>query len=181
MKGVKYFFTIILFLFLFFSKSNLAFAENCVCDGNQNVTQNNCDTGKYPICGGRGSNVVCSCHDNLPTATPLNSPSLRGTRQNNLCGDGVSVKTVLGCVPVEMGALIEWLLPYIFGIAGGIAFLLMIFGFFLLSTSQGDPKKVEGAKATVTSAITGLLICIFAIFILRLIAVDILHIPGINK
>ena len=79
-----------------------------------------------------------------------------------------------------MNAFIEWLLPYLFGIAGGISFLLMIYGFILMGTSQGDPKKVEGAKETVTSAITGLLVCIFAIFILRLIAIDILHIPGIN-
>ncbi len=175
MKGVKYFFTIALFLSLFFSKSNSVFAESCVCDGNRNVTQNNCDSGKYPICGGRGSNIVCSCHDNLPTTVPS-----EGRRQNNLCDDGVSVKTVLGCVPVEMNAFIEWLLPYLFGIAGGISFLLMIYGFILMGTSQGDPKKVEGAKETVTSAITGLLVCIFAIFILRLIAIDILHIPGIN-
>ena len=69
-----------------------------------------------------------------------------------------------------------------FYLSFGIAeeFLLMIYGFILMGTSQGDPKKVEGAKETVTSAITGLLVCIFAIFILRLIAIDILHIPGIN-
>ncbi len=75
----------------------------------------------------------------------------------------------------------EWLLPKFFSIAGGIAFLLMVYGFILMSTSGGDPKKVEGAKETITSAITGLLLCIFALFLLRLIAVDILHIPGINK
>ena len=49
-----------------------------------------------------------------------------------------------------------------------------------MSTSGGDLKKVEGAKETITSAITGLLLSIFALFILRLIAVDILKIPGIN-
>jgi hypothetical protein len=50
----------------------------------------------------------------------------------------------------------------------------------LIATSSGDEKKVQGAKETITSAITGLLVSIFALFILRLIVVNILHIPGIN-
>jgi hypothetical protein len=99
---------------------------------------------------------------------------------NNLCADGVSVDTALGCVPVQMDKFIAWLLPYLFGIGGGIAFLLMIYGFILMTTSNGDPKAVEGAKETITSAIIGLLICIFAIFLLRLITIDILKIPGIS-
>lgn len=99
---------------------------------------------------------------------------------NTLCANGVSVDTALGCIPVEMNKFIAWLLPYLFGIGGGIAFLLMIYGFILMTTSNGDPKAVQGAKETVTSAIIGLLICIFAIFLLRLITIDILHIPGIS-
>jgi hypothetical protein len=91
------------------------------------------------------------------------------------------INTALGCIPVEMGPFVQWLLPKFFSIAGGIAFLLMIYGFILISTSGGDPKKVEGARETITSAITGLLFSIFSLFILRLIAVDILHIPGISK
>lgn len=92
----------------------------------------------------------------------------------------IGVDTALGCIPVEMDKFIAWLLPYLFGIGGGIAFVLMIYGFILMTTSNGDPKAMQGAKETITSAIVGLLICIFAIFLLRLIAVDILQIPGIS-
>jgi hypothetical protein len=55
----------------------------------------------------------------------------------------------------------------------------MVYGFFLMSTSQGDPKVIQGAKETITSAISGLLVSIFAVFLLRLIALDILKIPGL--
>jgi hypothetical protein len=89
------------------------------------------------------------------------------------------INTALGCVPVEMDKFIAWLLPYLFGISGSIAFLLMVYGFFLMSTSQGDPKVIQGAKETITSAISGLLVSIFAVFLLRLIALDILKIPGL--
>ena len=89
------------------------------------------------------------------------------------------IDTALGCVPVEMSQFIPWLSRYIFGITGGIAFLMMVYGFFLMATSSGDPKAVQGAKETVTSAITGLLVSIFGVFILRLIALNILVIPGL--
>lgn len=90
------------------------------------------------------------------------------------------VNTALGCIPVKAEDFMVWLLPYVFGIAGGIAFLLMIFGFIKMSTAKGDPKEVQGARETISSALMGLLVSIFALFILRLVAVDILHIPGIN-
>lgn len=90
------------------------------------------------------------------------------------------IKTALGDIPVEIDKFGPWLLQIIFGIAGGIAFLLMVYGFILMATSSGDEKKVQGAKETVTSAITGLLVSIFALFLFRLIAVDILQIPDLN-
>lgn len=102
---------------------------------------------------------------------PVNNPDINNPRVN----------TAFGCVPVEIKAFVEWFLPYLLGIAGGISFLLMVYGFVLWATSEGDAKKVAGAQETVTSAVTGLLVCIFGLFILRLVAVDILQIPGITK
>ena len=90
------------------------------------------------------------------------------------------ISTALGCIPVRMDSFAAWLLPFIFGIAGGISFILMVYGFISLALSQGDPKAVQGAQETITSAITGLLVSIFSIFLLRLIAVGILKIPGLN-
>ena len=86
----------------------------------------------------------------------------------------------MGCVPIEITAFINWLTGWIFGIAGGISFLLMVYGFIKLSVSGDDPKAMQGAKETITSAITGLLISIFCGFILRLLLINILHLPGIS-
>ncbi len=102
---------------------------------------------------------------------PANAPDISNPRVN----------TAFGCVPVEMGRFVEWFLPYLLGIAGGVSFLLMVYGFILWATSEGDAKKVAGAQETVTSAVTGLLVCVFGLFILRLVAVDILQIPGLTK
>jgi len=90
------------------------------------------------------------------------------------------INTALGCVPVAADKFVAWGLPYVFGIAGGISFLLMVYGFIVMATSAGDPKAVAGGRETVQSAIIGLLVSIFAIFLLKLITINILHIPGIN-
>jgi len=93
------------------------------------------------------------------------------------CGSDY-VDTGLGCVPTTVDGFIKWFLPVLFGISGGISFLLMAYGFIMVAMSGGDEKKLQGAKETITSALTGLLVSVFALFILRLIAVDILKIPG---
>ena len=113
----------------------------------------------------------------LSLAIPVNAAASKAFCQT---GSDPQVDTAFGCVPVKIDGFVAWLLPYMFGVSGGIAFLLMVYGFVLLTMSNGDPKKVAGAQETITSAITGLLLSIFALFLLRLIAVGILKIPGIN-
>jgi len=149
----------------------------CTCKSvnNANVlVKNNCVSPKVPVMYiDISANDGCRCACEKVTTPP-------DRLESSLCADLVSVNTAFGCIPVQMDKFIAWLLPYLFGIGGGIAFLLMIYGFIMMTTSNGDPKAVQGAKETITSAVIGLLICIFAIFLLRLITVDILKIPGIS-
>jgi len=93
--------------------------------------------------------------------------------------DGNGISTAFGCIPYDPSGFAAKFIQILFGIGGGIAFLLMVYGFILVATSSGDEKKLQGAKETITSAITGLLISIFALFLFRLIAINILKIPGI--
>lgn len=93
--------------------------------------------------------------------------------------DGKSgVWTAVGCLQTTSGEFVTQLLQVGSGIAGGIAFLLIIFGGFKMMMSAGNPEKMNEAKELITSAIVGLLFIIFSVFILRLIGVDILGIPG---
>ncbi len=48
---------------------------------------------------------------------------------------------------------------------------------FQITTSSGDPKRLQAGKELLTSAIAGLLLLILSAFILRLIGVDILGLP----
>lgn len=88
--------------------------------------------------------------------------------------------TALGCIPTEPMDLVKWLFPYLLGFGGLAAFGLIVFSGFQLMTSSGDPQKIQGAKETITSAVTGLIFIILSLFLLRLIGVDILGLPGLE-
>lgn len=55
------------------------------------------------------------------------------------------------------------------GFAGIVLFILLLVGGFKFITSGGDPKAVESARNTLTSAITGLIIILVSYLILVLI------------
>ena len=65
--------------------------------------------------------------------------------------------------------------------AGAVVLIMILAGSFMLSTSQGDPKKVQEAKEMITSAIIGLLFVIFSITLLQFIGVSIIKIPGFGQ
>lgn len=92
------------------------------------------------------------------------------------CSSG-AINTAIGCIPTEPGALFSKFFSFGIGIAGGIAFLLILFGGFQILVSSGNPEQMAAGKELVSSAIAGLLLVIFSIFLLRVIGVDILGIP----
>lgn len=101
-----------------------------------------------------------------------------GSSFNPFCPDGTSINTAIGCIPTDPGALFTKFFKFGIGIAGGIAFLLILFGGFQILTSAGNPEQMNEGKELVSSAIAGLLLIIFSVFLLRMIGVTILGIPG---
>ena len=69
----------------------------------------------------------------------------------------------------DLGTLFERIVSYALGFAGIALFILLLVGGFKFITSGGDPKAIESAKGTLTSAITGLVIILVSYLILILI------------
>jgi len=88
------------------------------------------------------------------------------------------IRTSLGCFPTEPSVIIQWVLRYAIMLAGGVGFLLMLYGSFQIMTSSGDPEKLQAGQQILGAAITGLLLIVFSLFLLRFIGADILKIPG---
>ncbi len=122
-------------------------------------------------------------NDPNSTTTPLprgvvNPNAGSQTDSSPLKGD--CIDTAIGCVPIDQQGFVVFILKWAIGIAGGIAFILIVIASFQIITSQGDPKKLQAGKELLSSAIMGLLLLIFSVFILRIIGVNILQIPGLS-
>ena len=76
----------------------------------------------------------------------------------------------------DLQTMIGSVISYALGFAGVVLFVLLIVGGFKFITSGGDPKAVEGAKKTLTSALAGLIIILISYLILVLIK----NLTGVN-
>jgi len=87
----------------------------------------------------------------------------------------------LGCVPINLANFISnYLLGRMIGLAGLLSLLCIIYSVFMMQTSQGSNEKLKKAQELLTSCILGLIFIIFSVFILKLIGVNILKIPGLS-
>ena len=95
---------------------------------------------------------------------------------------GGYIWTAVGCISTDPVFLInETFLGVLgLGIAGGVAFLYFLYGAFLILTSMGNPEQINQGKEIMVSSISGLLLILFSVFILRVVGVDILRIPDLG-
>lgn len=94
---------------------------------------------------------------------------------------GKGIWSALGCLYTDIPTLLkEYVFKIGLGLAGMFALLCILYAAYTLQTSQGNPEKIKKAQELLTSCIMGLMLIIFSIFILRIIGVDILKIPGFS-
>ena len=106
-------------------------------------------------------------------------PEERSTCLN--CANNGGVWSGLGCVYTDTKTFIEETVFRLgIGLAGGLALLCIIYAAFMMQSSQGNPEKLKKAQEMITSCIMGLMLIIFSVFILKLIGVNILKIPGFS-
>lgn len=95
--------------------------------------------------------------------------------------------TQLGCVSTNMqdfstqgaaGNVVTFLLGVIFRLVGGVAFLYLIYGAYVIITGKGDPSRLNEGRSIVMGAIFGLIFTLLVTLILNLIGGGILRIPG---
>jgi len=109
---------------------------------------------------------------------PFTVPTTGGGKP---CGDPAAdpgIVTAIGCIHTSPASFVKDLLKFVFGIGGGIAFLMMLMGAFQMITSAGNPDTLHAGRDRFTSAIIGLLFIIFAVLLMQIISIDIL---GLGK
>ena len=142
-----------------------------------------CDTGQRKcVPDPNGPHDDYQFCDNLcfpPTVPP--NPTSAPTSSDLWCdpnwlGIGTKLNTAIGCIPIltTKEAFLSFVLKWAVGIGGGIAFLLIVYAGFMIMTSAGNPERLKAGQELLTSAISGLILLIFSVVILKIIGVDIL-------
>lgn len=109
-------------------------------------------------------------------------PIDKGQAECESCFESGGIWTSLGCISnQDTEGIVDKILTIGISLAGGVALLIILAAAFILSTSQGEPKRTNEAKEMLTQAIIGLLFIIFSITILEFIGVKILRIPGFGE
>lgn len=92
-------------------------------------------------------------------------------------GDQTGIQTAIGCIHVLASSPEQFLgqiLGWAVGIGAGIAFLLILYAGFMTMTSTGNPERLKAGQELLTSAISGLILMILSVFVLKVIGIDIL-------
>ena len=124
--------------------------------------------------------------------TPPNCDTLLVNEDNSPVNEVMAGRqfTMLGCItsgtevgffsPTGASSFVQKLLDVIFALAGGFAFLYLMYGGFIILTSQADPEKLNYGRRLIYGAIVGLIITLASVFIVNIIGSGFLKIPGFS-
>lgn len=173
------------------------------CNNNQVGAGNSCvDAGEGPGTGGGGTggtgnptieyvyrclNDTCFACESAASGAPCKTvPDQSVAQCKVVCNVGAAamirgncpfeaVETAIGCVPIgDTTQLAGFFLRWGLGISGAVAILTLAYSSFMIMTSAGDPKRLQTGKELLFSAISGIILLVFSMFVLRIMGINIL-------
>ncbi|HET7713812.1 MAG TPA: hypothetical protein VFK94_06230 [Patescibacteria group bacterium] len=69
----------------------------------------------------------------------------------------------------QLGDVIRRIINFLFGIAGAVAIILIIWGGIRYIMASGDEKATAAAKSTITFAVVGLVIILLAVLLVNIL------------
>ncbi len=91
-----------------------------------------------------------------------------------------TVSTDLGCLPTDPVQLVEKFYGIGLSMIGGLAILFLIYGGYIVLSSQGDHEALDKGKSYIKYAVIGILFAILGYVFVQVVLVDILHVPGFS-
>jgi hypothetical protein len=94
-------------------------------------------------------------------------------------GGQQGIKTAIGCIATfDPKVMIGQILIWGAGMGGMAAFLVIVFGGFLIMTASGNIKQVTTGREYIMAAVLGLTLIVFSLLILNFLGVNILGLTG---
>lgn len=90
--------------------------------------------------------------------------------------DSQGINSAIGCIPItDINLTTQFFLRWALGVGGGIALFLIAISAIRIMTTKGDPKRLQDARDTLSSAIAGLVLIVLSIFLVRFLAETLLQ------
>ena len=96
------------------------------------------------------------------------------------CTNGV-FDTDLGKIPCSPTGFATSLYGIGLSFIGVVALLFIVYGGFLILTSQGNFDQVRRGKAYITYSIVGVVLAISGYALYQILAIDVIKIPGFSR
>jgi len=113
------------------------------------------------------------------SGSTVNSSGKLNVNPEDGCSGGIN--TALGCIPYETKGFSTSLLSFLIGVVGLVALVVMLIATFMIMTGGSNPEQVKKGKELFTGGVTGILFIIFSVTLLRIIAGDIIQLPGFTN
>ena len=105
--------------------------------------------------------------ESSPPTEPISAPAVEGRNW-----------MVTGCISTSPSEFTQSIISFVTRIVGGVIFIFLLYGSFLILTSSGEPEKLSQGKSIIKSGIIALILILFSVFILQFVGSDLLKIPG---
>ena len=135
-----------------------------LCRPNPTLIKDTCDPGK---------GLSCKLVD-----ISIDNSEYRCVKTSQDTGDS-PVTIPFEATPLSIPQLIKEIIKFSVGVAGVVAFFLLAVGSYKFMLSSGDPKALQSAQETISSAIAGLVLIVLAVALFGIMS-GILQIPNIN-
>ena len=102
---------------------------------------------------------------------------------STVTGKGVDtpgINTAFGCVATDVKGFTKDFLTLSLSIGGTIGLLLILYGFFLIATSGGNPTKIQLGQQIITGVIQGLTVIALSVVLLNFLGINLLNLPGLR-
>lgn len=96
------------------------------------------------------------------------------------CESGV-LKTDLGTIPCDPTGFASSLYGIGLSFIGVVALLFIVYGGFLILTSQGNQDQLRRGKSYITYSIVGVVLAIGGYALYQILAIDVIKIPGFTR
>lgn len=97
------------------------------------------------------------------------------------CGANPEYLTDFGCLPENPAQFGSALYSIGLGFIGAVALLFIVYGGYLILTSQGSVDQLSKGKSYIFYAIAGIILAVSGYALYQAVAADVLKIPGFNK